>query len=385
LICIIFNSLSKTLRATKGEIEMAIINGTPGDDNAQFGGSNLIGTSEDDDIFGFAGNDLLNGGAGNDFLLGGQGNDDLNGQQGNDFLEGGAGNDFLGGGAGDNVLNGGDGDDTVGIFLSFVEVAGTNALDGGAGNDLLLGESGTDVLNGGAGNDSLEGSFGFNTLIGGSGNDSYLIVQNPGSSGNDVVVEAANGGIDTIETTLNIILPANVENLTMRLSTNGTGNELNNSITGTEFSGGRAILSGLDGNDTITGGRISNDILAGGNGNDILTGRGGSDLLLGGAGADRFRFFAPDEGVDIIADFVAKDDSIRVSAAGFGGGLTAGGAISAAQFRLGSIAADASDRFIYNNNGALFFDVDGAGGAGQVQIATLIGAPTITTADIITI
>ncbi|MBE9139178.1 hypothetical protein IQ254_18585 [Nodosilinea sp. LEGE 07088] len=52
---------------------------------------------------------------------------------------------------------------------------------------------------------------------------------------------------------------------------------------------------------------------------------------------------------------------------------------------MGAAAADASDRFIYNNNGALLFDVDGAGGAAQVQIATLIGAPTITTADIVTI
>ncbi|MGF1566683.1 MAG: calcium-binding protein [Nodosilinea sp.] len=364
---------------------MAIINGTPGDDNSQLGGSNLIGTSGDDDIFGFAGNDLLSGGLGNDFLLGGVGNDDISGNQGNDFLDGGAGNDSLNGGTGDNVLNGGDGDDTVGIFLFSGEVAGTNVLDGGAGNDILIGQSGTDVLNGGAGNDRLQGSFGFNTLIGGSGNDSYLIVQLPDANGNDVVVEAVNGGIDTIETTLNFTLPANVENLTLQSPVHGIGNELNNVITGSEFTAGTAILSGLDGNDTLTGGRFGNDILVGGNGDDILTGRGGNDRLLGGAGADRFRFFAPNEGVDTIADFVAKDDSIRVSATGFGGGLTAGAAISAAQFRLGSIAADASDRFIYNNNGALFFDVDGAGGAAQVQIATLIGAPTITTADIIVI
>jgi Ca2+-binding RTX toxin-like protein len=361
---------------------MAIINGTPGDDNSQFGGSNLIGTSGDDDIFGFAGNDLLSGGIGNDFLLGGQGNDDLSGAKGNDFLEGGAGNDFLSGGAGDNVLNGGDGNDTVSIFLFSGEIAGTNVLDGGAGNDLLIGESGSDVLSGGAGNDRLQGAFGFNTLTGGSGNDSYLIVQLPDANGSDVVVEAANGGIDTIETTLNFILPANVENLTLLSATNGTGNELNNLITGGENIAGGSILSGLDGDDTIVGGRFGSDILVGGNGNDLLTGRGGSDRLLGGSGADRFRFLAPNEGIDSIADFVAKDDTIRVLAAGFGGGLAAGTAISSAQFRIGSVAADASDRFIYNNNGALFFDLDGAGGAAQVQIATLIGVPTITTADI---
>lgn len=77
-------------------------------------------------------------------------------------------------------------------------------------------------------------------------------------------------------------------------------------------------------------------------------------------------------------------DSIQVRATGFGSGLTAGAAISVDQFRLGSSALDASDRFIYNN-GALFFDADGVGGAFQVQIATLIGVPTLTTADIVVI
>lgn len=71
---------------------------------------------------------------------------------------------------------------------------------------------------------------------------------------------------------------------------------------------------------------------------------------------------------------------IQVSASGFGGGLTVG-AISAGQFRLGSAAGDANERFIYNTSGSLFFDVDGTGSAAQVQIATLI-TPTITNADI---
>ncbi len=162
---------------------------------------------------------------------------------------------------------------------------------------------------------------------------------------------------------------------------NGTGNELNNTITGSTSSN---ILSGLAGNDSLIGGN-GNDVLFGGNGNDTLTGGFENDRLLGGAGADRFRFLASNEfGSDTIADFVAVDDAIQVSAAGFGGGLKAG-AISAGQFRLGSSAVDASDRFIYNNNGAMFFDADGVGGAAQVQIATLIGAPALTAADVVVI
>jgi serralysin len=180
-------------------------------------------------------------------------------------------------------------------------------------------------------------------------------------------------------------LPANVENLEITnniLPDNvvGNGNALNNSI---RSFAGNDILSGLAGNDSLesSGG---DDILIGGTGNDTLTGVQGSDRLLGGSGNDRFRFLSPLEGGDTIADFKAADDSIQISAAGFGGGLTAG-RISAKQFRRGTGAVDANDRFIYNNNGALFFDVDGVGGQAQVQLATLVGVPTITAKNIIVI
>jgi Ca2+-binding RTX toxin-like protein len=73
-------------------------------------------------------------------------------------------------------------------------------------------------------------------------------------------------------------------------------------------------------------------------------------------------------------------------AAGFGGGLSAGAAISANQFVLGAAAADGSDRFIYNHtSGELFFDRDGTGSYAQVLLATLSGAPTISNADIVVV
>lgn len=107
-------------------------------------------------------------------------------------------------------------------------------------------------------------------------------------------------------------------------------------------------------------------------------------FLPGGSGKDNFGFNAKNEGIDTITDFKAVDDTISIFGTGFGGGLTTGAAITADQFRLGSSAQDASDRFIYNkSNGELFFDVDGLGGAGQVQIATLTGAPSITQSDIV--
>jgi Ca2+-binding RTX toxin-like protein len=47
----------------------------------------------------------------------------------------------------------------------------------------------------------------------------------------------------------------------------------------------RFEISGLGGDDEITGGQL-NDILSGGKGNDVMNGEGGNDKMLGGAGND---------------------------------------------------------------------------------------------------
>lgn len=53
---------------------------------------------------------------------------------------------------------------------------------------------------------------------------------------------------------------------------------------------------------------------------------------------------------------------------------------------MGSAAANASDRFIYNQStGGLFFDSDGTGAAGQVQLAGLSTGLAMTDADIFVI
>lgn len=80
------------------------------------------------------------------------------------------------------------------------------------------------------------------------------------------------------------------------------------------------------------------------------------------------------------------DDTIVVSAAGFGGGLVVGAAIASSQFLLGSAATTASHRFLYDrNNGALFFDQDGTGAIAKVQFATLNTGLSLTNADILVV
>jgi len=115
--------------------------------------TNLVGTSGDDIIYGYAGNDTLNGGSGNDILRGGAGNDTLNGSDGNDILIGGKGNDTLTGGAGVDVFKwdrGGDGAagsparDTITDFNKNAVNQGGDILDV---RDLLQGENTGNLVN----------------------------------------------------------------------------------------------------------------------------------------------------------------------------------------------------------------------------------------------
>ncbi|HUH48499.1 MAG TPA: calcium-binding protein, partial [Mycoplana sp.] len=160
----------------------------------------------------------------------------------------------------------------------------------------------------------LDGGSGADTLNGEAGNDSY-IVDNAG----DKVVEAANGGTDTVQASRSYTLPENVEKLILIAAGNysGTGNVQSNTITG---NGGANTLKGLGGNDVLLGGR-GNDRLYGDSGNDKLNGAAGADTLFGGSGADTFVFRAVSDstvastGRDTIVDFSkAAGDRIDLSA-----------------------------------------------------------------------
>ncbi len=292
--------------------------GLNGNDNIHGGGGNdnIEGNAGIDTLYGDAGNDTLDGGTGNDTLNGGLGDDTfkvdslsdavqetsgegtdtvvaslsaytlaanvenlqlagvaltgfgngldntLTGTAGNNTLDGGLGADTLAGGLGndtywvDNVgdvaqeaLNAGldtvvaSIDWTLGDNLENLQLAGVAHT--GTGNTL------NNTLTGTSGNDSLNGGLGADTLIGGLGDDTFYV-----DNASDVTQEALAAGIDTAIASANYTLGVNVEKLQLvGPALSGTGNGLDNTITGTV------------GNNTLNGG-IGADTLIGDAGND---------------------------------------------------------------------------------------------------------------------
>jgi serralysin len=106
----------------------------------------------------------------------------------------------------------------------------------------------------GSGNDTLVGNAAINELRGGLGNDIYFAVE-----ANDALIENANEGVDTVNTSASIY---------------SLGNHLEN-LTGT---GSAQTLIG-NGVANVINGTAGNDLLIGGAGNDILTGGSGDDII----------------------------------------------------------------------------------------------------------
>ncbi|WP_159076069.1 calcium-binding protein [Microvirgula aerodenitrificans] len=230
----------------------------------------LHGGLGNDTLFGGTGRDELQGSTGDDWLSGDEGDDRLFGQVGNDTLYGGDGDDILVGFTGSNEaqqtlnagetdndrLYGGAGRDTL------VSGVGDDYLDGGADADVMIGGEGHDVyiVNSvndsiyervGEGNDTvitstsylldanieelrllegfdihgtgnamdnriignrrdniIDGVTGADTMVGGGGNDTYYV-----DNAEDMVIEKADEGTDTVQSSISYTLGTDVENL----------------------------------------------------------------------------------------------------------------------------------------------------------------------------
>ena len=209
------------------------------------------GETDNDVMYGGAGNDIMTGGIGDDQLWGGTGNDELHGDEGNDQLYGENGTDKLFGGAGNDTLYGGDGDDVLVGFTASNSAKQTLA-PGETDDDFLYGGAGNDSLFGGMGNDYLDGGAGADYMEGGQGNDTYIV-----NSVNDDILELLDEGYDTVISSVNYVLNANIEELRLieGASINGTGNSINNKLIGNSQDN---ILDGVTGADTMIGG-LGND------------------------------------------------------------------------------------------------------------------------------
>ncbi|MFT3722038.1 MAG: calcium-binding protein [Hyphomonadaceae bacterium] len=288
-------------------------------------------------------------------MVGGVGADALDGGAGADFMVGGAGNDtYFVDNIGDVLVeSAGGGRDTVYVALSYYSL-GDNEIEDAvvatSGGAYVIGNGLANLMVGGAGADALDGGAGADFMVGGGGNDSYF-VDNLG----DTVIESVGEGRDTVYASISYTLgDTEVEDLALL----GSGN-------------------------ISAGGNGLANLLVGNGGANVLWGRGGSDTLVGGAGADRFAYMAASEGGDVITDFVSGVDKIQVSAPGFGGGLTAGGAVT---LRTGAspTASGTNGQFLYNtSNGQLYWDADGTNGGAAVLLATLSGAPAISASDFV--
>lgn len=297
------------------------------------------------------------GGAGNDVLYSVAG-------EGADTLQGGAGDDtYVVRSANDRIYEvAGNGFDTIRTDLASFTLPGhvESLFYTGSGSFSGRGTTADDLLTSGAGNDTLDGWIGADTMKGGAGDDVYYV-----DNARDVVSEWANGGKDTVYSTVSHTLADNVEDLFLIGAGNlqGTGNALNNRLVGNagantldgrgstagdtmvggagndtyivnsakdrvveteddgRDSGGidviRTALSGFDlhaapnvenmvytgsGNFHGTGNDGANHIVAGA-GNDTLDGGAGADMLQGGLGADTFVFAKGEAHGDVVLDF----------------------------------------------------------------------------------
>lgn len=324
----------------------------------------------------------------------------LVGMGGNDTLTGGAGNDLLTGGADRDILFGGAGVDIAtysGLRANFVIA---NGADGLHVTDKVGGQS-TDVLNliewvlfdDGAlrlSDMTFLASSAVNGVFGGAG--SYQAGTETvltGTAGADVFAVTVAGtvvqgldGIDTVNSTVDFTLPADVERLNLigTAAINGTGSEQSDKIYGNVAAnlitgaGGKDWLYGNAGNDGLIGG-AGNDSLFGGAGDDVMDGGAGRDKLKGDAGADVFVFHTVADSAkgaaDSIQDFVTGVDLIDLR------GIDANTGVAGDQaFVFGSSGAAT----LWLASGTLYGDVNGDGVA---DLAIGFGSHTVKAWDIL--
>lgn len=283
------STVSYTLSANVERLELAGSASVDGAGNAL--DNALVGNDGANRLEGLDGDDVLQGNGGDDTLVGGAGNDQLDGGRGIDQSIGGAGDDTYAVDAeGDVIVElAGEGFDVVNASSSYTlsENIEKLVLMEGSGAWQGTGNSGDNTLLGNTASNRLDGGAGADMLVGGLGDDTYVV-----DDVGDQVVEAAGEGEDTVESGIDYVLGATLENLTLLGSANlnGTGNDQDN------------VLVGNAGNNRLEGGQGA-DSLYGGQGDDYFIEESSDDWVYENV----------DEGLDMVerryeTNLVLKDN-----------------------------------------------------------------------------
>jgi len=335
----------------------------------------LTGNSSNNSMTGTAFGDSLVGGAGNDTLIGGTGNDTMVGGTNDDIYYVDSSSDVV-------TEAAASGNDTVYTTVTYtlsaevenlILVAGSSI--NGTGNTLANTITGNDWSN------RLDGGTGADTMVGFDGDDVYVA-----DNTSDVITEVDGQGLDTVESSVNWTLGANLENLTLTATAaNGTGNALSNTMTGNasnnNFSaldgedfvygnGGADTIDGGNGNDLIYGddtantlngadsllGGAGDDTLYGGQGNDTINGGANNDVLDGGAGTDSLTggtgddIYYMDVATDVVVENAAEGNDTVIAGTAFNYTLTANFE-NLTMLAGGTATGNGSDNIISANNG----------------------------------
>ncbi len=226
--------------------------------------------------------------------------------------------------------------------------AKANKILGGSGNDTLAGGSGNDTLTGGAGNDVYIYSAGKDVITDFSAQDTLKIASGSISSystkGNDATFKIGSGtvkisGVKNTAITVvdsknktsvyqdGLIYNGTVAKATALSVTASYGNTLAAANYGSAIvtidSSSRTKAMQITGND-------KNNRIIGTTGNDTISGGKGNDTLTGGKGNDIFIYEA---GKDVITDYTAGQDTIKIASGTIGAYSISG---SDATFKVGS-------------------------------------------------
>jgi Ca2+-binding RTX toxin-like protein len=326
----------------------------------------LVGNGADNTIYGSGFGDIILGGIGNDTIFGDalsglQGDDSLYGEAGNDRLDGLGGSDLMVGALGNDVYvvrQAGDvvvedvneagqtlyGGDEVQTYVSYTLAAGqyVEILSASAqsltltGNDFaqrITAVSGDNLLFGKGGDDILSCFFGSGTTDGGFGDDIHYV-----DGADDIVVERAGEGRDTVYASANYVLAAAAEVEALSTVNLGATNSIN--LTGNGFV---QEIYGNAGANTLTGG----------GGADYIAGFGGDDTYLISSGTETLV-----ETLNNGRDVIYTAFSYTLAAGAYIEVLSTDSIVGTAAINL---AGNGFNNEIYGNNGANTLNGGGGG------------------------